>query len=148
MWTRKYRVLISISLVTLGSKLKTRYKYIEIVFTRDLTNKLILWSLGSTISNWHFYPLNFTSLESRSQWAFLNEWCPSVRPSVVNVSHFRLLQNHCLPSHQTYNKCSYRELEEVLYFFEKNLFEIQDVHSGLWLTETFPTSSELTRNYW
>ena len=42
MWTRKYRVLISISLVTLGSKLKTRYKYIEIVFTRDLTNKLIL----------------------------------------------------------------------------------------------------------
>lgn len=126
------------------TKFRNAISIFEIVFTRDLTNKLILWSLGSTISNWHFYPLNFTSLESRSQWAFLIEWCQSV----VNVSHFRLLQNHCLPSHQTYNKCSYRELVEVLYFFEKNLFEIQDVHSGLRLTETFPTSSELTRNYW
>ena len=41
-----------------------------------------------------------------------------VCPYVVNISHFQLLQNHFMPSHQTYHNCSSRGSEEVLYLFE------------------------------
>jgi hypothetical protein len=34
-------------------------------------------------------------------------WLKSVlHPYVVSISHFQLLQNHCMLSHQTYHKCS------------------------------------------
>ena len=43
----------------------------------------------------------------------------SVHRYVVNFSHFQLpLQNDCMPSHQTYHKCSSRDPEEGLYLFE------------------------------
>ena len=43
----------------------------------------------------------------------------SVHRYVVNFSHFQLpLQNDCMPSHQTYHKCSSRGPEEGLYLFE------------------------------
>jgi hypothetical protein len=43
----------------------------------------------------------------------------SVHRYVVNFSHFQLpLQNDCMPSHQTYHKCSSRSPEEGLYLFE------------------------------
>ena len=43
----------------------------------------------------------------------------SVHRYVVNFSHFQLpLQNDCIPSHQTYHKCSSRGPEEGLYLFE------------------------------
>ena len=41
----------------------------------------------------------------------------SVRQYIVSFSHFQLLQNHCMPSHQAYYKCSSRGSEEVLLLF-------------------------------
>jgi len=44
---------------------------------------------------------------------------PSICPHVMNFSHFQvLLQNHYIPSHQTYYKYSSRGSAEVLYLLE------------------------------
>ena len=44
--------------------------------------------------------------------------CPSIHKLLIHkLLLFLLLQNHCIPSHQTYHKCSSRDPEEVFLLF-------------------------------
>ena len=64
---------------------------------------------------------------------------PSVCPSVVNFSHFRLLLwNHWTEFNKTWQKARTQHLLPSLCFSGRS--EKQDGHPGLWLAETFSTS--------
>jgi len=81
-----------------------------------LINNLIL--LGWV---WHnlYYSYGFCFSSPELFWS-KSVLCSFVCPHVVNFSYFQLLQNHCMPSCQTYHKCSFSCPEEVLYLFEAN----------------------------
>ena len=65
--------------------------------------------------------------------------CPSVRLSVINFSHFRLLLwNHWTEFNKTWQEARIQHPLPSLCFSGRS--EKQDGRPGLWLAETFPTS--------
>ena len=91
-----------------------RNKPIQIAST-DLLQLLSFPITVRTKSGQH--PNFFILFKSDLSWVFLMEKClASVCLSVIRKSsHFQLLYNHCMSSHQTYHKCSFSRREESVW---------------------------------
>ena len=78
------------------------------------------------------HPNFFILFKSDLSWVFLMEKClASVCLSVIRKSsHFQLLYNHCMSSHQTYHKCSFSRREESVWTPSKS--KVDDMALDWW----------------
>ena len=81
----------------------------------------------------------FSAPEPKAQVHYCDQALSVIRPSVVSFSHFRLLRNCWTEFNETWHEARYQHPLPSLCFSGR--LEKQDGHPGLWLADTFWTSS-------